>query len=159
MHPILASGLHCYPYAETGYANPHAVTAVGGTTHTYDNNGNVTAIGSLDYTWDWRNRLATAERTGGGITTYGYDQHRPEDVPGDGQRDHLVPQPVLQRRLELAHGYHKEAHFFSPDGTLVARVVASGTANASTTYLHPDHLGGTNVVTDEDREVVQNLAY
>jgi hypothetical protein len=34
------------------YANPHAVTSVGGTTYTYDNNGNETAIGSLDYTWD-----------------------------------------------------------------------------------------------------------
>jgi hypothetical protein len=60
-------------YAGTGYANPHAVTSVGGTTYTYDNNGNVTAIGSLDYTWDWRNRLSSAERSGGGITTYGYD--------------------------------------------------------------------------------------
>ena len=39
-------------------------------TYSYDN---VTAIGSLDYTWDWRNRLASAERSGGGITTFGYD--------------------------------------------------------------------------------------
>ena len=44
-----------YSYARTGYANPHAVTSVGGATYTYDNNGNVSAIGSLDYTWDWRN--------------------------------------------------------------------------------------------------------
>jgi YD repeat-containing protein len=53
-----------YTYAETGYANPHAVTSVGGTTYTYDNNGNVTAIGSLDYTWDcgtaWRARREPA---------------------------------------------------------------------------------------------------
>ena len=49
------------------------MTSVGGTAYTYDNNGNVTAIGSLDYTWDWRNRLASAERSGGGITSYGYD--------------------------------------------------------------------------------------
>jgi hypothetical protein len=62
-----------YSYAGTGYANPHAVTSVGGATYTYDNNGNVTAIGSLDYTWDWRNRLASAERSGGGITLYRYD--------------------------------------------------------------------------------------
>jgi hypothetical protein len=41
------------------------VTSVGGTTYTYDNNGNVSAIGSLDYTWDWRNRLSSAERNGG----------------------------------------------------------------------------------------------
>ena len=67
------SDVGAYTYAETNYANPHAVTSVGDTTYTYDNNGNVTAIGSLDYTWDWRNRLASAERSGGGITTYGYD--------------------------------------------------------------------------------------
>src|SRR5687767_13336777 len=41
-----------YSYAGMGYANPHAVTSVGSTTYTYDNNGNVTTIGSLDYTWD-----------------------------------------------------------------------------------------------------------
>ena len=49
-------------------------------TYTYDNNGNVTAIGSLDYTWDWRNRLSSAERGGGGITSYGYD-HTGQRVP------------------------------------------------------------------------------
>ena len=55
-----------YSYAGMGYANPHAVTWVGGTTYTYESNGNMTAIGSVDYTWDWRNRLASAERSGGG---------------------------------------------------------------------------------------------
>ena len=72
-----SSATTTYTYAETGYANPHAVTGIGNgvatTTHSYDNNGNVTAIGSLDYTWDWRNRLASAERSSGGVTSYGYD--------------------------------------------------------------------------------------
>jgi hypothetical protein len=72
MHSALPRDVGSYSYAETTYANPHAVTSVGGTTYAYDNNGNVTSIGSLDHTWDWRNRLASAER-GGGIRTYGYD--------------------------------------------------------------------------------------
>ena len=38
-------------------------------------------------------------------------------------------------------------------------MVGSGTSTASTTYLHPDHLGGTNVATDEDGEVAQTLDY
>ena len=50
-------------------------------------------------------------------------------------------------------------HIFSPDGTLLATVVGSGTSTASTTYLHPDHLGGTNVASDKDGEVVQTLDY
>ena len=73
MRAIVPWGVGSYPYAEINCANPHAVTSVGGTTYTYDNNGNVTAIGSFDYTWDWRNRLASAERRGGASTSYGYD--------------------------------------------------------------------------------------
>jgi hypothetical protein len=36
-------------------------------------------------------------------------------------------------------------HIFLPDGTLVATIVATGSAT-TTTYIHPDHLGGTNVM-------------
>jgi RHS repeat-associated protein len=146
------------PYAGTGYANPHAVTSVGATTHTYDNNGNVTAIGSLDYAWDWRNRLATAERSAGGITTYGYDH--------TGQR---VFKATGTATTSYANKYYNLAtttgsatttkHIFSPDGKLLAVVVGTGTSTATTTYLHPDHLGGTNVATNEDGEVVQTLDY
>ena len=71
MLAILLRDVGSYSYAWMGYANPHAVTSAGGTSYTYDNNGNVTAIGSLDYSWNWRNRLSSAERSGGGITTYG----------------------------------------------------------------------------------------
>ena len=92
-----------YSYAGTAYANPHAVTSVGGTTYTYDNNGNVTAIGSLDYAWDWRNRLSSAERSGGGITSYGYDHTGQRVFQANGKCDHLISEPLLQRRLELAH--------------------------------------------------------
>ena len=49
-------------------------------------------------------------------------------------------------------------HIFAPDGTLLATVVGASTT-ATTTYLHPDHLGGTNVTTDEDGEVTQTLDY
>jgi RHS repeat-associated protein len=41
---------------------------------------------------------------------------------------------------------------------LLATVVGASTT-ASTTYLHLDHLGGTNVTTDEDWEVTQTLDY
>ena len=157
MLAILLRDVGSYSYAWMGYANPHAVTSVGGTTYTYDNNGNVTAIGSLDYTWDWRNRLSSAERSGGGITTYGYDH--------TGQR---VFQATGSATTSYPNRYYNVAsssltatttkHIFSPDGTLLATVVGASTT-ATTTYLHPDHLGGTNVATDENGEVVQTLDY
>jgi RHS repeat-associated protein len=158
MTAILPHDVYSCSYTGMGYANPHAVTSVGGATYTYDNNGNVTAIGSLDYTWDWRNRLASAERSSGGITSYGYDH--------TGQR---VYQATGSATTSYPNRYYNVAsssvsatttkHILSPDGTLLATVVGSGAANASTTYLHPDHLGGTNVATDEDGEVIQTLDY
>ena len=146
-----------YSYAGTSYANPHAVTSVGGTSYTYDNNGNVTAIGSLDYTWDWRNRLASAERTGGGITSYGYDHAGQRVFQATGSATTSYP----NRHYNVASSSLTATttkHIFSPDGTLLATVIGASTT-ASTTYLHPDHLGGTNVTTDEDGEVTQMLDY
>jgi hypothetical protein len=158
MLAILPRDVGSYSYAGAGYANPHAVTSVGATTYTYDNNGNVTAIGPLDYTWDWRNRLASAERSAGGITTYGYDHA--------GQR---VYQATGNAATSYPNRYYNVAsssltatttkHIFSPDGTLIATVVGIGSTTATTTYLHPDHLGGTNVTTDEDGVVSQTLDY
>ena len=122
-------------YARIGFANPHAVTSVGGTTYSYDNDGNVTAISSLDYTWDWRNRLSSAERSSGGTTSYGYDHAA--------QR---VFQATGSATTSYANKYYNVAsssltatttkHIFSPDGTLLATVVGASTT-ASTTYLHP----------------------
>ena len=47
-------------------------------------------------------------------------------------------------------------HIFAPDGTLLATVEGASTT-ASTTYLHPDHLGGTDVTTDDDGEPAQPI--
>ena len=152
-----SSATTTYTYAETGYANPHAVTSVGGTTYTYDNNGNVTAIGSLDYTWDWRNRLASAERSGGGITTYGYDHTGQRVFKATGSATTSYPNRYYNVASSSLTATTTK-HIFSPDGTLLATVVGASTT-ASTTYLHPDHLGGTNVTTDEDGEVTQTLDY
>jgi RHS repeat-associated protein len=112
----------------------------------------------LDYTWNWRNRLASAERSGGGITTYGYDHTGQRVFQATGSATTSYP----NRYYNIASSSLTATttkHIFSPDGALLATVVGSGAASASTTYLHPDHLGGTNVATDENGEVVQTLDY
>ena len=143
--------------AESNYANPHAATSVGGATLTYDNNGNATAIGSLEYTWDWRNRLASAERTGGGNTTYGYDHTGQRMFKATGTATTSYPNKYFNLATTTGAATTTK-HIFSPDGTLLATVEGSG-GNATTTYLHPDHLGGTNVTTDEGGKVTQTLDY
>ena len=157
MLAILLRDVGSYSYAWMGYANPHAVTSVGGTTYTYDNNGNVTAIGSLDYTWDWRNRLASAERSGGGITSNGYDHAGQRVFKATGTATTSYPNRYYNLATTTGAATSTK-HIFAPDGTLLATVVGASTT-ATTTYLHPDHLGGTNVTTDEDGEVTQTLDY
>jgi RHS repeat-associated protein len=155
MRAIVPRDVGSCSYAGTGYANPHAVTSVGGTTYSYDNNGNVTAIGSLDCTWDWRNRLASAERSGGGVTSYGYDHSGQRVFKATGTATTSYPSKYFNLATTTGAATTTK-HIFSPDGTLLATVIGASTT-ASTTYLHPDHLGGTNVTTDEDGEVTQTL--
>jgi YD repeat-containing protein len=121
-----------YPYARKGYANPHAVTSVGGATYTYDNNGNVSAIGSLDYTWDWRNRLASAERSAGGITAYGYDHAGQRVFQATGSATTSYPNRYYNVASSSLHATTTK-HIFSPDGTLLATVVGTGSTTATTT--------------------------
>jgi RHS repeat-associated protein len=162
MLAILPRSVGSYSYAGTGYANPHAVTGIGyggaTTTYVYDNNGNLTSSSGKGYEWDWRNRLTKAGATGGATTTYAYDH--------ENQRVQKVTSSATTTYVNRYYNVASSSlaatttkHIFSPDGTLLATVVGSGAANAATTYLHPDHLGGTNVVTDENGEVVQTLDY
>jgi hypothetical protein len=108
-----------------GYANPHAVTDVGGITHTYDNNGNVTAIGSLDYTWDWRNRLASSERSGGGTTSYGYDHTGQRVFKATGTATTSYPNRYYNVASTTGAATTTK-HIFAPDGTLWRRSKGAG---------------------------------
>ena len=129
-----------------GLREPACGDQGGGATYTYDNNGNVTAIGSLDYTWDWRNRLASAERSGGGHHQLRVRSYRPEDLPGDREATTSYPNRYYNVASSSLSATTTK-HIFSPDGTLLATVVGASTT-ATTTYLHSDHLGGTNVTTN-----------
>ena len=46
-----------------------------------------------------------------------------------------------------------------PDGTLLATLEQVGTLPAVIYYIHPDHLGGTNITTNQSAAVVQTLDY
>ncbi len=66
------TGQGSYSYSGAGYANPHAPTAIGTTTLSYDQNGNLLSAGKSKYAWDYRNRL-TQWGNGSATSTYLYD--------------------------------------------------------------------------------------
>jgi len=164
-----------YLYSGMGYANPHAVTQIATglstSTFTYDNNGNLiqkTVNGtSTTYVWDYANRLIALGVGGAGTTTYGYDAF--------GARVYQIASTTATTTYPFkffsvssstrsgANLSTTTEYVFNGD-TLLATVDQGfrngGTTGASQTrYIHPDHLGSTNVVTNASGTVVQTLDY
>ncbi|MFM2358000.1 MAG: hypothetical protein RJA61_737, partial [Candidatus Parcubacteria bacterium] len=142
-----------YTYGETGYINPHATTDINGTTLVYDNNGNLTSFGNKGYIWDYRNRMTASGQTGSATTTYAYDHTVQRVWKVTGNATTTYPSMYFDTK-----GATTTRHIFDTTGILIATVEGNGIAT-STNYVHIDHLGGTNVVTDENGEAVQVLDY
>jgi len=140
--------------ATGSYANPHAVTAMGTRTFTYDNNGNTTNEGLWSNTWNWRNQMTQSSRTGPTVTvTYAYD--------ADGNR-------VSQVNGSLTLIYPNE--YYSYTGTTHDRqiplpgygMVATSKYKISAStiaYHHHDHLGGEHVDTDSSGATLEYTIY
>ncbi|MEZ4103845.1 MAG: FG-GAP-like repeat-containing protein [Candidatus Paceibacterota bacterium] len=135
----------------TNYANPHAATAIGGTTHTYDQNGNLLTDGSTTNTWNYRNELT--ESTKAGITTsYTYDHTGQRVSKTTGTNTTLYP----FSNYELKNG-NITKHIYT-NHTLVATIEAD-TPAPKTYYNHQDHLNSTTKVTDQTGYLNQLLNY
>lgn len=153
---LTKSDIGSYTYAGTGRANPHAVTSLAGTTYTYDNNGNVTSVGNKTFSWNYRDRL-TQVATGTATTTYAYDhtnQRVRQWVPTVGTSTYANR---YFDRLATSTSATSTVYIFAGD-MLVATVEGNGTAT-STRYVHPDHLGSTNVVTNASGTVLETIEY
>jgi RHS repeat-associated protein len=162
-----------YTYAGIGYADPDAVTQIANglstSTFSYDNNGNLTqkTVGgtSTTYVYDYANRLI-ALGAGGATTTYGYDAFGSRVLQTGTSTTYLYPFKWLSVASSTGTGakYATTTSYMFNGDTLLATVdqqTASGvaTGTAKTRYVHPDHLGSTNVVTDENDNVVQTMDY
>jgi RHS repeat-associated protein len=140
-----------YSYAETSYANPHAATSIGGTSLTYDNNGNVSGYGSKGYVWDYKNRLLeTGNGSASSTFVYDYNLNRIKRV-ADGVTTYFP------NDLYNAANSTSTKQIFA-GGMLVATVEGNG--NSTTTrYDHADQLASVNVITDSIGNEVQTLDY
>jgi len=162
-----------YAHSPISYANPDAVTQIANglstTTFQYDNNGNLTQKTvdgtTTTYVWDYANRL-TALGAGGATTTYGYDAFGQRVIQTGTSTITLYPFKWYSVASSTGTGakYATTTSYMFNGDTLLATVdqqtaggVATGTAQ--TRYIHPDHLGSTNVVTDESDKVAQTLDY
>jgi RHS repeat-associated protein len=164
-----------YPNSPTGYADPDAPTQIANglstTTFQYDNNGNVTQKTTdgttTTYIYDYANRL-TALGAAGATTSYSYDAFGTRVLQTGTTTTTIYPFKWYSVASSTGSGAKYATtteYIWSPSGdTLISTVdqqFASGvaTGTARTLYMHPDHLGSTNVVTNASGTVVQTLDY
>jgi RHS repeat-associated protein len=162
-----------HSYSGTGYANPDAITQLANglstTTFQYDNDGNVvqkTVDGTTTtYVWDYANRL-TALGGGGATTTYGYDAFGTRVLQTGTSTTTIYPFKWYSVASSTGTGakYSTTTDYLFNGETLVSTVdqqFAGGIATGTpvTHYIHPDHLGSTNVVTDASGTVVETTDY
>jgi hypothetical protein len=173
MRAVISPNGRAYPYAGTAYADPDAVTQIANglstTTFTYDNNGNVTQKTvdgtTTTYVYDYANRL-TALGVLGATTTYAYDAFGQRVLQTGTTTTYLYPFKWYSVASSTGTGakFATTTDYVFNGDSLVATVdqqTASGnaTGTAKTRYIHPDHLGSTNVVTDENDNVVQTFNF
>ena len=117
------------------------------------------------YLYDYANRLI-AIGSQGATTTFGYDAFGVRVLQTGTSTTTLYPFKWYTVASSTGTGakYATTTDYVFNGDSLVATVdqeTASGnaTGTAKTRYIHPDHLGSTNVVTDENGVVVQTLDY
>lgn len=135
----------------TSYANPHAVTSLAGTSYSYDNNGNLISDSVWTHSWDYNNRLVQSG-SASATTTYAYDHTGQRVEYSDGVNTTYYP-----NRLYNIVSATTTKHIFA-NGMLIASIEDNSTAS-TTQWIHTDHLTGSNVITDEDGNMVQLLDY
>ena len=169
--PAVRQKFHLSPCAK--FRNHFSLTQLSSgystTTYAYDANGNVTQKTTdgttTTYVWDYANRL-TALGVGGATTTYGYDWAENRVSQTGTSTTWIYPVKWYSVASSTGSGVQFATttdYVFNGD-SLVATVdqeTASGNATGTpaTHYIHPDHLGSTNVVTNASGTVEQTLDY
>ncbi|HEY3357011.1 MAG TPA: FG-GAP-like repeat-containing protein, partial [Polyangia bacterium] len=139
------SRVGAYAYPAAGQARPHAVTQAGSSGYSYDANGNLVSGAGRTIVWDGDNRPVDINGT---KLYYDADGARLKKVVagtttvyiGD---DFEVTGCQITKYIHLA-------------GALVAKRVGS---NQTTFWLHTDHLGSIQAVTDSTGAEVQRQKY
>src|SRR6516165_389415 len=162
-----------YSYAGMVYANPDAPTQIANgvstTTFSYDADGNLaqkTVDGTTTtYVWDYANRL-TALGVGNATTSYSYDALGNRVLQTGTSTTWIYPFKWVSVASSTGSGaqFATTTDYVFNGDSLVATIdqeTASGNATGTpaTHYIHPDHLGSTNVVTNASGTVEQTLDY
>jgi len=160
-------GTYSYPAVGAGLNHPHAVTGIAGTTSqsfSYDANGNMTSRNGGSITWNTANLpVSIASGSYSATFKYGASRARYQQVATYSGRTEttyyvggLYEKFSRTDRSGTEHVYHVTA-----GGLPVAKVTDSTQGSGARTirYLHRDHLGSIDTVTNEAGAIVARMSF
>lgn len=160
-------GTYTYPASGASAVRPHAVTAAGSNSYSYDSNGNMTNRNGSTITW-YSYNLPNRIDQGSNYSQffYGADRARYKQVAFTAAGGSLptgtettIYVGGLYERVTKPSGVIEHKHYIIAGNEAVAiRTLRSNSAN-DTRYLHKDHLGSLDVITNESGSVVLRLGY
>ncbi len=149
-----------YTYG-AGNAGPHAVTSAGGNTYTYDNNGNQITGDGKTITWSSFNK--PTQITKGSSTssfTYGPDRARYLQVTTESSTTTTTTYiGGLYEKVEKTGQATQEKHFIRAGNQTIAIFTDRSSGTDTTEYLHRDHLGSIDTITDANGAIVEKLSF
>ncbi len=138
----------------------HAVTNTGSQVHSYDANGNLydTRTGStVDRSVVWTSFNKPASMTKDGVTaTYSYGAGHNRITKTKGSKKTTYVGSMYQKEIDGA----TIKHTYYVGSAVIKRTMINGSlSNESKNYLHKDHLGSVDVITDENGNVVERQSF
>ncbi|AUX30840.1 MULTISPECIES: RHS repeat-associated core domain-containing protein [Sorangium] len=138
--------------------HPHAVTGAGTDSFSYDAVGNQIARPggtTVRYTpFDLPERITQGAST----VTFGYDGDQQRIRKTTPEQETLYFDDLYERITKAASGtVEHRYHVRSPERVVV--IVTRGGSDAGTRYVHVDHLGSVDALTDEDGDVIERRSY
>ena len=134
---------------------PHAVMTAGSGNYTYDVNGNMVSAPGRLMTYDVENRMVKLEEpTATTFFTYDADGSRIKKTTGSNSTTYI--NSLFEKDSDGTVRKHVYA------GSNRVATITTNTASqvqAGIHYYHPDHLGSSNVITDDTGALVQYCDY
>ena len=152
------SDVGAYEYGQG--AGPHAVTHVAGKDYTYDANGNMISGGGRLLTYTSFNKPLKITKGAASIAySYAPDRNRiGKTVVKDGLSEYTLYLGKSYEQVYGTGGAVEHRHYLSTGHTTIL-VSKTGSGASSARYLHKDHIGSTEVITDATGQVVESTSF
>ncbi|MGH8371876.1 MAG: SpvB/TcaC N-terminal domain-containing protein, partial [Gammaproteobacteria bacterium] len=139
--------------------HPHAVQSIAGLpgTYQYDADGNMTSGNSRTLSWSVDNLPTQITGPNGSSSfAYGPDHQRYQQTQADGTVTTYIGglYEVVSNGTSIQY-----RHNIVAGGQVIAVHTLDQSGNATTSYLHYDHLGSVDAITDDTGAVVQRMSF